>query len=188
MTAIVGMVDKADGSVWVMGDSAASNGSGVWVQKDPKVWTHGELAMGFCGSFRGRDILATNMDLPVMPPDMDAGRYLRTEFVAAVREAMRKGGFLSSFREGNDLSLSSLMVGTRGRLFVMRNDFSIGEENSPFTAIGSGADHALGSLYSTRQWPDVKSRLTEALNASTYYTPSVRPPFNHVKTPPWPTT
>ena len=188
MTCIAGIVDK-DGSVMVMADSAASSTGSVWVQKDYKVWRHGELVLGFCGSFRGRDILMSSLTLPSIAEDMDPEYFMRTGFVKAVREVFRENGFLAHFGEGNDQSLSAVMVGLRGRLFLMRNDFSIGESVNNYMAVGSGAPEALGSLYSTRQWTDAKARLVEALGASTYFNAgSVQPPYHFVTSQPWPTS
>lgn len=187
MTCIVGMVDKRDGSVWVMGDSMASTSEMTYIVRDLKVWRHGELVLGFCGSFRGRDILASSLTLPALTPDEDPERWLRTEFVRAVRKAMSEGGFLTSFKEGNDATLSSLLIGLRGRLFVLRNDFSIGEAITPYMVIGSGAPEAYGSLFSTRDVEDVKARLVEALDASAYYNGgSVSSPYHFVRSEPWP--
>lgn len=187
MTCIVGMVDP-DGSVWVMGDSAASNSHGaVWVQRDLKVWRHGEMAIGMCGSFRGRDIMVSNFDPPVIAADGDPLRYLRTGFADTARKVMQDGGFLTAFKEGNDSTMTALLIGLRGRLFTMRNDFSIGEQDVPYAAIGSGAPEALGSLFSTRDWTNTYDRLVESMNASVFFNAGVRPPYNYVRTSPWPT-
>lgn len=184
MTAIVGLVDS-DGSVWLGGDSAASTSHSVWVRNDSKVFIQGELILGFTGSYRARDILQYQMSM-TQPGQVDnLDRFLRTTFVEEVRSAFSKSGYMSR-DDGKDFQASRLLVGVRGRLFMVDSDFHVGEMETPFAAIGSGYSEAQGSLYSTRAMTDPRKRLEEALAASSYYNPGVRPPFHFVRTMPWP--
>lgn len=184
MTCVAGVVGK-DGRVWLMSDSAASNNGGLWLMRDSKVWTHGELALGMAGSFRGRDILQSKMSLPEVPPGINAEHWLRTVFVDEVRKLFKDNGFETSTSHGQQTTQTYLLVGLRARLFIMRDDFGLGEEILDWTAIGSGAAEAAGSLFtSSRFIEDPLERLTEALKAATLYNPgTVQPPYRHVATP-----
>ena len=184
MTCIVGLVHD-DGSVWLGGDAAASTSHTVWVRKDSKVFVQGELILGFTGSYRSRDVLQYQTSMQQPKPGEDVDRFMRTVFIDEVRGVFSRNGYLSK-DDGKDQQHSRLLVGVRGRLFMVDSDFHVGEMETPFAAIGSGYSEAQGSLYSTRNVGEPQARLTEALNASSYYNPGVRPPFNFVRTLPWP--
>lgn len=184
MTAIVGLV-HTDGSVWLGGDSAGSNSTTVWVRSDEKVFTQGEFVIGFTGSFRARDVLRYQMTMAQPKPTDDIDRFMRTAFVEDIRGAYNRAGYMAR-DDGKDGVNSRLLVGVRGRLFMVDSDFAVGSFVTEFGCVGSGYAEAQGSLYSTRDWTDPQKRLNEALNAATYWNPGVRPPFSFVRTLPWP--
>lgn len=181
MTLIAGLIAK-DGAVWMAGDSAASNNNHVWVRKDRKVWTAGEMVLGFSGSFRARDILQYQMSAVAPGPQEDIDSYMRTSFIENVKTALRHGGFVGKFTEGHESQLSQLLVGIRGRLYAVSNDFHVGEVITDFMTIGSGHAVANGALWSNDHLGDPQARLRQAMDAATFFVPSVRPPYNYVRT------
>ena len=185
MTAIVGLVED-DGTVWLGGDAGGSTTYKLWVRKDSKVFIQGEFIVGFTGSFRARDILRYGMTMQQPKEGDDLDRFMRTVFIDDIRQAFNKAGYLSK-DDGQDGHNSTLLVGVRGRLFIVGSDFQVGEQHDPFAAIGSGQPEAQASLLTTRDWRDPQKRLTEALYVSSYFNPgSVSPPFSFVRTLPWP--
>ena len=180
MTLIAALIDR-DGAVWLGGDSAASGGGRVYIRRDAKVWGDKEMVLGFAGSFRARDLLRYHTDIIMPTPDADLDTYMRTTFIDTVKQSFREGGFTHK-GEGQEAAQATVIVGIRGRIFVVQNDFAIGESNHDFNVIGSGSSEALGSLYATRGNPDPKARLEEALDAAVFFVSSVRPPYQYVKT------
>jgi ATP-dependent protease HslVU (ClpYQ) peptidase subunit len=180
MTCIVGLA--VDGDVYMGGDSAGVMEYTLSVRADAKVFRRERRAepwvFGFAGSFRLGDILRYHLTLPESPPDEgDVRAYLVTEFIPAVRAALRDHGVL---RKQDEEELGqTFLVGLRGRLYSIHDDFQVGENVLPYAAIGSGAEVALGSLYSTQdRQPEDRVRL--ALAAAEQFCNSVRGPFHVV--------
>ena len=67
---------------------------------------------------------------------------------------------------------SEFIIGTQGRLFELSTaDWSVAEVNE--TALGSGSPFALGSLYTTKDFPATHEfRINMAIEAAITYSPS----------------
>src|ERR1035437_10258119 len=148
MTVIAALIHE--GKVYMGGDSAAIDGSDcVYIRKDPKVFTNGPFLIGFTHSFRMGQLL---MDASFLDPgNMDLFKYMRTQFVDAVRSRLQTGGYAKV--ESNREEMGEFMVGVRGRIFDIESDYNVGESEDPYYAIGQGSQEALGSLYSTPNLP-----------------------------------
>ena len=173
MTCIVGLVGE-DGKVYIGGDSAGVGGYSLTVRKDCKVFRNGEFVIGGTTSFRMLQLLRHAFMPPVYDPATDLEKYMTTTFVDAVRECFKLGGYLlkSSERESG----GHFLVGFRGRLFQIEDDFQVGEALSGYDAVGCGSDIALGVLYAT---PDVRprKRIELALRGAEEHNAGVRGPF-----------
>lgn len=174
MTCIVGIVH--DGAVWIGGDSAGVDGRyGLVVRNDRKVFRAGEFIMGFTTSFRMGQLLQFGFSPPKPREDVDVFEYMVTEFVDSARSRMKSGGFARS-KDSADQG-GTFLVGYRGRLFHVADDFQVGESSHGFDACGCGDLIALGSLLSTREWTDPQARLRQALEAAQHFSAGVRGPF-----------
>ncbi len=173
MTCIVGLADG--GSVYIGGDSAGVDKSmGLSVRADRKVFRNGDFVMGFTTSFRMGQLLAHSFKPPKRYPDTDVYAYMVNEFVDAVRECLKKGGYAKKEAEA-ELG-GTFLVGYAGRLFEIFDDYQVGDPVSGFSAVGCGGDIAIGSLYSTEG--DAKSRVMKALHAAEQFSGGVRAPFH----------
>jgi hypothetical protein len=174
MTCIVGLVDN--GNIYIGGDSAGVDGRyGLVVRSDKKVFTNGDFVMGFTSSFRMGQLLAYGFSPPVPRVGVDTMEYMVTEFIDAVRNRMKHGGYVKirdSAEEGG-----TFLVGYKGRLFHISDDFQVGESTHGYDACGCGDHLALGSLRSTRDWTDGKKRVLEALETAETFSAGVRGPF-----------
>lgn len=175
MTCIVGIVEG--GKVWIGGDSALSDMDTheLIACSNQKVFRVGEMLIGVSGSARVSDALRYQLDMPRHPRRMELGRFMRTLFVDAVRDALRKAGTLQQHQgvEGCD---ANLLVGYRTRLFVIEGDLHIHEAIDDYAAIGSGGAVANGAM-SVSQGVQTRKRIIAALGAAERYTVSVRRPF-----------
>lgn len=184
MTCVVGI--EAEGVVYMGGDSALSDADSGCVRmiEDPKVFVAGCLAVvGCCSSLRVLQALKYGFELPVARSGVDEMTYMVVDFVDAVRSTLQKKGTLKK-ELGVELHDSHLLVGYRGRLYCVEEDFQVYRVTEPWQAIGSGADLALGSLHSTAgslQSPCARIRM--ALEAAAAYNCAVRPPFHVVTLP-----
>jgi len=173
VTCIVGLVH--DGKVHIGGDSAASEGALLVVRKDPKVFTVGSYLIGCTSSFRMLQLLAHAFTPPEWDRRRDLYAFLVTDFIDAVRDCFRAGGFM---RRDSEVEAGGVfLVGVAGRLFEIEEDYQVGETLNGFAAIGCGREVALGSLYST-DGKAPEARVLLALQAAEAFGTAVRGPFN----------
>jgi hypothetical protein len=177
VTCIVGIADGE--SVWLGGDSAGISGWDKTIFTEPKVFRNGEWVMGFTTSFRMGQLLQHVLVPPRLPePSVPLERFMVTEFIDAVRQTLRGGGFA---KKENDVERGGqFLVGIRGRLFFVDSDYQVGESTDGYAAIGSGFAYALGSLYAT-EGADNEDRVRASLKAAVKFSAGVAEPFNVVK-------
>lgn len=178
MTCIVGLVH--DGQVYIGGDSAGVAGYSVTVRADEKVFNKGEFVMGFTSSFRMGQLLRYKLNIPFHKPNVDTYEYMVTEFVEAVRQCLKDGGY-SRNESGEDIG-GKFLVGYRGKLFLIDLDYQVGESLLQYDAVGCGEDLAKGSLYSTRDLDDPNKRILMSLEAAEQFSAGVRSPFKVLST------
>lgn len=164
----------------IMGcDSAAVDTSSLVTRpiSGAKMFWNNEFLIGYVGSFRVGQIIQYNMAPPPIQNDNLEG-YMIGVFVPALREVLNELGHKP---EPNGMSAiqGQVMVGIRGKLFVVHGDYAVLATADGVDAIGCGSDFALGSLYSTSGIKDIKpqDRILEALNAAALFSSGVCPPF-----------
>lgn len=77
---------------------------------------------------------------------------------------------------------ATFLVGIRGHLYEIGEDWSATRSAEGYNAIGVGSSMALGSLYTTRGWATPRKRVLAALEASVAHNPLVSPPFTIIST------
>lgn len=178
MTCIVGLVSGK--YVYIAADSLGS-GNGVKQQyKTPKLQRlellerdgllRAKIAMGigYTTSYRMGDILRYVFEPPVIDVAEDENEYLVKQFIPELITCFDEHAYTKS-KEGVKTG-GNFLVALRGRLFHVQDDFSVLEPEMGYTAIGSGQEFALGSLYSNKS--EVASMKVEeaVLAASTFST------------------
>lgn len=174
MTAIAGIVE--DGKVWIGGDSAGASGLSLTVRSDPKVFINGEFVFGYTSSFRMGQLLEHEFTPPKPHEGEDGMPYMVKRFIPGVKSTLRSGGYQVS-RDGQDTG-GTFLVGYRGQLYMVHNDYQVARLKQPFAAVGCGEDLALGSLYTTREFDlSPRARIEIALEAAAEFSAGVRGPF-----------
>ena len=173
MTCIAAVVEGD--RVFMGGDSAASDGCDLVVRADQKVFRNGPMLMGFAGSFRMGQLLRYSFTPPKHARRKDVHRYMVTDFVDAVRDCLKKGGFAQRLNEVEAID-GLFVVGYLGRLFTVDTDYQVGEAMDGFAAVGSGSSIASGALYVT-SGVSARKRIRNALEAAERYSAGVRRPF-----------
>lgn len=176
MTVIVGVAHE--GRVILGGDRARTIFDDQVVATGvPKVWSVGEIVIGQAGDERQFQVLRRGLDVPDVPEDEDVAAWVGGPFVDVVRSRLREAGAL-----GEDEGLDSgprLLVGVRGRLFLIDNAFAAIEFGE--WAIGSGGGYALGALHAVHGLGlDPAERVGRAMQAAAALHPQVRGPFDLV--------
>ncbi|GIG89802.1 Ntn hydrolase family protein [Plantactinospora endophytica] len=172
MTAIVGLVH--DGVVYIGGDSAGVSGYSMTVRADAKVFRIGPYVFGFTTSFRMGQLIRYALVAPTPAGNLD--RFMATTFVNAVRECLKEGGWAK--RDNDREEGGTFLVGVRGRLFTVEDDYQVGASADGYAAVGCGSEIALGALFATaRTSMPPKQRVTIALEAAERFSAGVRGPF-----------
>ncbi len=172
MTCIVGLVDK--NIVYIGGDSAGVAGYSLTVRADEKVFVKDGFIMGFTSSFRMGQLLQYNLKIPKYHSDVDIFEYMVTDFINAVRECFKGGGFAQKDKEEERAGI--FLVGFKGKLFKINFDYQVGVPSLPFDVCGCGTDIALGAMYANVNLSP-KERIIQALEAAEQFSAGVRRPF-----------
>lgn len=192
MTCIVGLVGTK--GVLIAGDA---QGSTEWTKREDagvKVFNLMDtVAMGYCGSGRFGQILQYHMDdLDEPPLAMDEHRWAVHDFIPYLRALTEEHGHLHVRHNVEEFGPSAFLLGVRGRLFAVWNDFSVDEHVHPYEAIGSGGETAMGVLhaaYGETREPLYDRELLEvatgAIEAAKMLTPFVGGEISHVQTVRW---
>lgn len=175
MTCIAGLVDK-DGVVWMGADSAGVAGDRTIKRKDSKIFKNGELLFGFTSSFRMGQLLRYSFDPPKHYDDIDIDSYIHKHLIPAIRECFSMGGYKETIN-GRE-SGGTFLVGYRSRLFIVFDDFQVGEALNGYCSVGSGEEVALGSLFTSSNLQISSSaKVLIALEAAAEYNTYVSGPF-----------
>ena len=182
MTCIVGIVTP-ERKVVLGGDSAGSNGFGIHTRRDPKVFKNGEFVIGYTTSFRMGQLLRFSFAQPDVKEGIDPYEYMVKAVVPAIMRVFKDGGFERKQTSGQ-LEGGDFLIGWRGGLYRIEEDFQVAVEGHDFAAVGSGMYVAEGALYATREHPGITpmERLRIALEAAVEFNAGVRGPFTYVET------
>lgn len=158
-----------------MGGDSCGSDYYSWVHvQNPKVFLVDRFLIGCCGSFRMIDLLRFSLKVDEQPSDQSDDAYIRTTFVTTLRKLLKDNGFMDG--DGRDRG-GNFLLGYRGNLYEIQDDFSVLNAPQWGHAVGSGEQPARGSLYTTKDDWDCYARLRKALEAAEATTPSVRGPF-----------
>jgi len=176
MTCIVAITHNS--KVLMGADSAGVAGQSLTIRRDTKVFEKANMLIGCTTSFRMIQLLRFSLVVPKRHPDVDVYEYMCTDFIDAVRNTFRSGGFLTKEHEAE--WGGQFLVGYEGRLFFVDTDYQVGECYDGFNACGSGAEIAKGSLFESAANPKPRDRLEAALTAAAHFCAGVRAPFTFV--------
>ena len=175
MTCIVGLLDKNSKRVFIGADSAGVAGYKVTIRKDEKIFKNGDFIIGCTSSFRMIQLLRFSFS----PPEIgkkEIYQYMCTDFIEAIRNCFRNGGYMQKEKAGADQG-GLFLVGYKDRLFMIGEDFQVGEAYEGLMAVGCGDEYALGSLFSSPVEMSPEEKINKALSAAAYFSAGVSAPF-----------
>lgn len=181
MTCIVAIAQ--DGKVFMGADSEMSDTDDnlILQKKLPKIFTRGEYGVGYAGSARFGLLMEHNFTYPAVPAKLKTVEQLETflnkTFVPKLRNYVINTLGVDEKERGEFVAL----IGLRGHIFELDEDWAIYSLEKNYTSIGSGASLAMGSMYSTTKWSDANKRLECALGAATEFSAGVGRPFNFLE-------
>ena len=174
MTAVVGLVDKETGDVFIGGDSAGVAGLNITVRTDPKVFQNGPFLIGFTSSFRMGNILRFRFSPPAQTVHQEDFQYMTTDFVDALRKCFSQNGY----GDKEATFGGNFLVGYKGNLYNIQGDHQVGMSAAPYDAVGCGEPFSKGCFFAT-EGSNLKpaERVKLALEAATNFSGGVRPPY-----------
>ncbi|MGH8446488.1 MAG: hypothetical protein ACREVL_14545 [Solimonas sp.] len=169
MTCIVGIAER--GVVQMRADSHTSIGDRrVRRAGASKVFSFRDFVIGCAGCMRLPQLMEHVFLPPHRAPRQDLMNYMVRDFVGELHTLLQENDLVWADRSPKS---GTVLVGVAGRLFLIDGDLAVTESADGYDAIGSGAQAALGSLYSTGHLPATE-RLSVALEAAEAHCTTVR--------------
>lgn len=181
MSVIVGLV--RDDTIHMAADSFLGNNNNRSRSRIPKLWRFGEALIGFSGSGSAMNAVRFRMTMPEHAEDETDEHYMTVKFVDALREAVGAAG---RRKKENDLESAKtwLLVGYRGLLWRVYDDFCVAAYDRDYDAVGAGEDFAYGVLHALKDSDrSPKDVLTAALDAACEHSPYCIAPYVYEDSP-----
>ena len=177
MTCIIGLETK--NNIWMGCDSASTDGWNTRLSKNDKIfWLGGGFVIGFTSSWRMGQILRYQVKIEKQKENETDECFMITKFVEAVRDTFKSYGFAKI--ENNEEKGGLFLVGYKGKLYQICANYHVNRFNEKYSAVGGGAEYALGAMYAARNQPPRK-RIMIALRASAKFNNGVAGPFHIYK-------
>jgi len=175
----VAIVDEQK-SIHMGSDSLASDSHSQTVMTNPKLFMVGELLVGFAGSFRSAQVLQYQVPLPDRGELQEDMEYLITSFIPVVRHVFSENGLYIIDIDGAEKFDGEFILGYRGKIYRMQNDFSLLRAVDDFVSIGAGGEAASAVLYATKDLKmNALTRLETSLQSAAYQIVTVKGPFHY---------
>lgn len=163
-----------NGTVYIGGDSIASDGYSRNIMTQRKVFRVGEFLIGYTTSFRMGQLLEHQLDVRQPEEHEIALHYMISGFADAVRRLFKDNGF--SEVNNNQERGGAFLVGYRGKLYLVQSDFSVLEYSSGIAACGAGEAYALGAMLALEAL-EPEDRIIRSLEVSAELCALVSQPF-----------
>lgn len=169
MTAIIGL--EHDGKVYIGADSAAVSKEQYIIDicAEKKIFKNKNFIFGGAGSFRLMQITQYTFDPPFHKKHLSDMKYLCGPFIKQ---------FMKTVDEDQYELNGQLLMGYKGKLYCIQNDFHISSLAESFCSIGIGSQFAIGAMASNVGIKDPKERILQALKVSEKFCAGVCGPFH----------
>jgi len=173
MTCIVVVRDTLNSKLWMAGDRGVGDDNNISTSLTPKIWKKEGFLFGYAGSMDGDRIRHL-----FLPPEYEGrgsiDKFMYSKFLKALRKFYEEWWV--------DVSTTSdfgMIICIRGKIYEHNAaDMSLTQYEQDYLAMGSGADLALGSLYSTQKQKDARKRVATAVNAAINHSTSCKGPID----------
>jgi len=143
-----------NGNIHMCGDSIGSNGYTKLQMKHPKVFKNGELLIGYTTSFRMGQLLEHTLTPPKHYDDETNTYYIINKLVPAIIKLFKEHQFLT--KRDEEIIGGNFIIGYKGELWEIQNDFAALQTNQNYTAVGAGEAYAMGALATTTHMKPVE--------------------------------
>lgn len=143
MTCVVGMVENGD--VHIGADSRGSAGHTYMTRKDSKVFIVEDFIFGFTSSFRMGQIIKYHFNPPPRTENQSIDNYIHTTVLEHIIKILTNKGY--NRISNNSIEGGVFLMGYKGNLYEIEEDFQIGQTYSSYSAVGCGEDFAKSCLW-----------------------------------------
>lgn len=171
MTCIVGLITESQ-LIFGADSLVTTDSDAKFTLSDKKIFKKGKFLFGFCGSLRYGQLIKHKYPMPTYSPTRDIESYVHRVFLPDLHSFLAAHTY-----QKLECPLFEFLVGIGDRIFIVSDDFSVVSTPSPYQAIGSGSQYALGALFASQDNTNHVERLTVALQAASKYSQSVAEPF-----------
>jgi hypothetical protein len=134
------------------------------------------MIFGFTSSFRMGQILNYSFVIPDHDKEKGDFEYLCTDFIDALIDQFIDKRYAKI--NNNEVSGGFFLMGYRGRLYSVEDDFQVSEMINPYDSCGNGASYALGALHAIEGLSmSPEDRVKTALRAAECFSAAVQSPF-----------
>ena len=173
MTCIIAI---GDGKQVVMGGERGNSDSGIILSSStPKIIDLGHYLYGYAGLTGPSQLIAYRFTFPPIPRNVDMTGFMLTEFIPSLRSFCQSHEINPDKEEDS----ANILIGARGRVYEIDTyDFQCVEYE--YSAIGSGREYALGSLYTQKKGntDDLPSIVSNAVSAAIHFSPTCQGPVD----------
>lgn len=139
MTCIVGL--KRPEGIYVGGDKKGSSSFCGEDRKKPKVWIKNNIIFGGCGSYRELQLMQYKLEIPKLYVGQPIDEYLYVNFIDAVKKCFKDNG-AENVKDGVTKFYGEFIIGFKGELYCLQNDYGLLEPVDDFVCTGSGGYHS----------------------------------------------
>lgn len=144
MTCCIGY--KTNKMLCFASDTQGSNEDTKETRLDPKIFKLNDMLIATCGSFRMRDVLMYELDIPKLKINEDIDKYVRTTVINGIRNLFIEKNICVKNDETDFASPGDILLGIQNKIYKIESDFQVGETDKAYVAIGCGAREAMGAM------------------------------------------
>jgi ATP-dependent protease HslVU (ClpYQ) peptidase subunit len=172
------------GKVLLAGDIQGTGGNNKIIHTQAKVFRRNGIVIGYTTSYRFGQLLEHVLPDPVPPKrDEEIYRWLVAILIPNIRKVMKEELGLQADDDGSGYKIpgGEALIGVHGQLWYLQDDFSVLRSVEGFSAVGSGYEYALGSIFTFLSLHgkkkltlrDAENALRLAVTTAGTYSPSV---------------
>lgn len=123
-------------------------------ESNGKLGVNGKYILGAAGDLRAINILHHAFNPPTPQPNLKGKKldhFITAKFIPALRECFEHNGYASPDNEQKQHIAehsSTVLAAVNGQIYIIDGDYSWISDSAGMFAIGTGAQYALGAMYS----------------------------------------
>jgi ATP-dependent protease HslVU (ClpYQ) peptidase subunit len=174
MSVAVGIIER--GQVWMGADTAITAGNIQLQASGVKMFRVKDLVIAGVGYLRPIQSIHYGLGVPRHPKGISNEEYVIGHLIPKLADCIEASDGVAEPMDSHAMSCS-LLIGYRGNLFHIAEDFACTQPSNPYYAIGSGGSYAMAALALLEGAPP-RERMELAMEVTSMFDPWVTAPFD----------